>query len=90
MTKVNRFELIDHTDSGSGREFVKWLENNFEVRTELQDDGRTMKVFLRDIDSESDDGNDLWDEDQLQAASRKHRVGLPPIESRPPAPRREP
>jgi len=46
--KVNRFEVIDHTSDGEGREFVKWVERAFHVETTIQDDGKTFKVFLSD------------------------------------------
>lgn len=48
---VNRFEVIDHTESGTGRQFVKWLSYDFKVEFSLQDDGRTLKVFLMDTPS---------------------------------------
>lgn len=43
---VNRLEVINHTEGGSGREFVKWAEERFEVELSVQDDGRTLKIFL--------------------------------------------
>lgn len=48
IPQVNRFEVIDHTASGTGREFVKWLSYNFKVVLVYQDDGKTLKVFLQD------------------------------------------
>lgn len=53
-TKVTRFEVIDHTRSledGGGRVFVK-REENMTVELSLQDDGRTLKVFLSPKKSE--------------------------------------
>lgn len=48
--EVNRFEVIDHCAKGSediGRVFVKWWdEGKFNVECMLQDDGRTLKVFI--------------------------------------------
>lgn len=38
---VNRVEVIDE----NGRSYVKYNANN--VQIQIQDDGRTMKVFLR-------------------------------------------
>ena len=46
--KVNRVEVIDHTKSledGGGREYVFW-EESAKVTLSLQDDGRTLKVFI--------------------------------------------
>jgi len=46
--KVNRVEIIDHTKSyeeGGGRAYVKW-EEGIKVEVMLQDDERTLKVFI--------------------------------------------
>ena len=43
---VNRFEVIDHTSTGEGRWPSKWEDFNFGVDFSLQDQGRTLKVFL--------------------------------------------
>ena len=50
MKGVNRFEVIDDT----GRAYVKYLKDDERVKYGLQDDDRTLKVF---IDSHS------WKED---------------------------
>jgi len=42
---VTRFEVIDHTESGKGRVLVK---HDIKVELSLQDDGKTLKVFLTD------------------------------------------
>jgi hypothetical protein len=39
--KVTRVEVID----GQGRAYFNWHENN-QVQTQLQDDGRTLKIFI--------------------------------------------
>lgn len=49
-SKVNRVEVIDHTeatptDFDRGRVFVKW-EDKLKVVAELQDSGRTLKIFI--------------------------------------------
>lgn len=47
-SKVNRIEVIDHTKSfeqGGGRAYVFW-EDGVNVELSLQDDGRTLKVFI--------------------------------------------
>lgn len=44
MTDVTRFEIIDQT----GRRLV--LNDVTDVRLDYQDDGRTLKVFLRDVE----------------------------------------
>ena len=41
MRGINRLEVI-----GDGREFVKYLKDDERVRYELQDDNRTLKVFI--------------------------------------------
>lgn len=43
--KVTRFEVIDHTSELQGRILVKY---GVKVEISIQDDGRTMKVFLTD------------------------------------------
>lgn len=45
LTKVSRIEIIDHTPTGTGRDYVKW-EDQLDVKLSLQDDGRTLKVFI--------------------------------------------
>ena len=49
-SKVTRVEIIDHTgDSNSedyGRVYVKW-NKNIKVEVHLQDDDRTLKVFVK-------------------------------------------
>jgi hypothetical protein len=45
LEKVTRFEVIDHTSDGTGRAFVKY---NIKVSGDLQDDERTLKIFLTD------------------------------------------
>lgn len=43
LDKVTRFEVIDHTKDGGGRVLVKY---DVSVELSLQDDNRTLKVFL--------------------------------------------
>lgn len=45
LNLISRFEVIDET----GRVYVKYINNNEELYPELQDDGRTLKVFLRKV-----------------------------------------
>lgn len=54
-TKVNRLEIIDHTAKGPGRAYVKWEEGDFTFTLDLQDQGRTLKIFLDDF--KEGDGN---------------------------------
>lgn len=42
MRGVNRFEVIDE----SGRAYVKYLDRNEGIKYALQDDNRTLKVFI--------------------------------------------
>ena len=47
-SKVNRVEVIDHTKSveqGGGRAYMFW-EDEANVEIQLQDDGRTLKIFI--------------------------------------------
>jgi hypothetical protein len=45
MGKVTRFEVIDHTSKKGGRVLV---EKGVKIELSLQDDNRTLKVFLTD------------------------------------------
>ncbi|WMM74450.1 hypothetical protein RCF27_09280 [Rhodococcus pyridinivorans] len=45
ITKVTRFEVIDHTTGGEGRVFTKY---GVSIELSYQDDGQTLKVFVRD------------------------------------------
>ena len=47
LAKVSRFEVIDHRSNGSGRALVIW-GNNLKVETSMQDQDRTLKVFITD------------------------------------------
>lgn len=44
-TRVTRFEVIDHGTGGEGRVLVKY---GVSIELSYQDDGRTLKVFVRD------------------------------------------
>ena len=51
MKKVNRVEVIDHTKSvedGGGRAYVKW-EDELDVAIDIQDEGRTLKIFINKL-----------------------------------------
>ena len=50
--KLTRVSLIDHTDSGLG---LVWEKYNIAVEIFVQDDGRTLKVFVQDRDEENSD-----------------------------------
>ena len=50
----NRIEVIDHTDTGKEfdrRAFMKWIDENMVVELSEQDEGRTLKIFLRNLGS---------------------------------------
>ena len=49
---VERFEVIDHTWAGTGR-MVNMTHYDVSVELSYQDDGKTLKVFLKDKDNES-------------------------------------
>ena len=42
--KVNRFEIIDK----NGRSYTNWIKKHFKIKTSLQDNDRTLKIFLYD------------------------------------------
>ena len=50
LAKVNRFEVIDHRENGEGRAMVVH-GNNLKVETSLQDNDRTLKIFITDTKS---------------------------------------
>jgi hypothetical protein len=45
MQSVTRFEVIDET----GRGYVKYLKDNEGIKYSLQDDDRTLKVFIDEL-----------------------------------------
>lgn len=45
MKHVNRFEVIDKT----GRAYVKYLEKGEGIKYDLQDNDKTLKVFIDDL-----------------------------------------
>ena len=46
-SNVTRFEVIDHTWAGTGR-IVNMTHHDVSVELSYQDDGKTLKVFLKD------------------------------------------
>jgi len=50
IISVNRLEIIDHTSTGQGREYVKWDDKNFKIEFSYQDNGRTLKIFLKELE----------------------------------------
>ena len=46
-SNVTRFEVIDHTWAGTGR-IVNMTHYNVSVELSYQDDGKTLKVFLKE------------------------------------------
>lgn len=62
VSKVTRFEVIDHRKEAfehglAGRALVK---NDIKIKLSLQDDGRTLKVFMDDkpVDNSDEKGID--------------------------------
>jgi|TARA_B110000259_G_scaffold175775_1_gene211265 hypothetical protein len=51
MNAVNRIEVIDQT----GRAYVHYLNENENIRYSLQDDNRTLKVFISKAGSHNDE-----------------------------------
>jgi len=53
---LTRFEVIDHrgspeTNEGFGRRLVIWKKTPITVAVSVQDDGRTVKIFINDAPS---------------------------------------
>ena len=48
MKRVNRFEVIDDT----GRSYTKYLKDDERIKYVLQDDDRTLKVFIDKLNTE--------------------------------------
>jgi len=46
MKRVNRIEVIDHSESKEGRELVKHLNKGEHIEYSLQDDDQTLKIFI--------------------------------------------
>jgi hypothetical protein len=44
MTRITRVEIID----GEGRSYVNWEDDN-DIVTSIQDDGKTLKVFVNKV-----------------------------------------
>lgn len=44
---ITRVEVIDHTEDGEGRAFTKRTKEAMQVSYQLQDNDRTMKLFLK-------------------------------------------
>lgn len=49
---VNRVEVIDHTQTLAGRDYTKWEDGPFQVEFSKQDGGRTLKIFLSELEEE--------------------------------------
>lgn len=47
---ITRVELIDHTEKGAGREFVRYYDRPVSVETDIQDEGRTVKIFISKLE----------------------------------------
>lgn len=44
VSKLSRIEVIDHSVNGEGRVYSKW---DVSVSLSVQDDGKTLKVFVK-------------------------------------------
>jgi hypothetical protein len=58
--KITRFEVIDHTTTGNGRILVVY---GVQVELLIQDNGRTLKLIVKDRPSEV--GNTVRQEDEM-------------------------
>jgi hypothetical protein len=45
MTRITRVEVIDE----NGRSYVSWEDDNNDIVTSIQDDGKTLKVFVNKV-----------------------------------------
>ena len=45
LAKATRLTVVDHTTGGQGRVFEK---NDLDIELQLQDNGYTLKVFVKD------------------------------------------
>lgn len=50
---ITRLEIIDHTIANNNRCFVKHVDYDYIVSPELQDNGKTLKLFLSEIKQEN-------------------------------------
>ena len=51
IRNVNRVEVIDHTDTNDyGRAYTKYLKDDERLRYQLQDDDKTLKLFLDKVE----------------------------------------
>lgn len=58
---ITRFEVIDWTANAKlGRGFIKWEDFTFNVQFDIQDGGKTLKVFLCD-----EPRSELWSFSEL-------------------------
>lgn len=55
--KLNRIEVINHLNEERdfGRAFTRWLDRDILVEIHLQDDGRTLKMFLAEVPEEKNE-----------------------------------
>lgn len=59
----SRVEVIDHTADGTGRDYTKLTALPFRVALSVQDQGRTLKVFLSEEAADVEDYPDMFMED---------------------------
>lgn len=43
---IRRFEVINHSKNGEGREYTRY--GDFQIEVQVQDDGKTLKIFISD------------------------------------------
>lgn len=56
ISRINRVELIDHATDNPGRKFVKYGDDMV-VEIVIQDNGKTVKVFILKKDALDKDEN---------------------------------
>lgn len=52
---ITRVEVIDHSHKGEGRDFVRYYDKPIMFELDLQDDDRTLKIFIKDQDETDND-----------------------------------
>ena len=49
IRRVTRIVIVDHTKKGEGRIMDKWVQDGLLISQQLQDDDRTLKIFIDEV-----------------------------------------
>ena len=55
---ITRVEVIDHTAKGQGREFVRYYDRPVDIQSSVQDEGRTLKIFVSELEPVEQDSKE--------------------------------